>query len=79
LKSKFENIAILIYESFSIIFASNRIDKIIIIKVLANAKKANIDKLFKELNKHEKPFDARGYIGKIKFKGDILAFQRDLR
>jgi hypothetical protein len=49
------------------------------IKVPANAKKADIDKLFKELNKNEKPFDARDYIGKIKFKGDTLAFQRDLR
>jgi len=32
------------------------------IKVPANAKKADIDKLFKELNKNEKPFDARNYI-----------------
>ena len=53
--------------------------KAMTIKVPANAKKADIDKLFKELNKNEKPFDARDYIGKIKFKGDTLAFQRDLR
>jgi hypothetical protein len=49
------------------------------IKVPANAKKADIDKIFKELNKNDKPFDARDYIGKIRFEGDTLAFQRDLR
>jgi hypothetical protein len=54
-------------------------NKAMTIKVPANAKKADIDKLFKELNKNDKPFDARDYIGKIKFKGDTLAFQRDLR
>jgi hypothetical protein len=49
------------------------------IRIPANAKKVDIDKLFKDLIKDEKPFDARDYIGKIKFKGDTLAFQRDLR
>ena len=50
------------------------------VKAPANAKKTDVDKLlFKELDKSEKPFNARDYIGKIKFKGDTLAFQRDLR
>ncbi len=49
------------------------------IKIPANAKKADIDEILKVLKKSEKQFDARDFIGKIKFKGDTLAFQRDLR
>lgn len=49
------------------------------IKVPANAKKEDIERLFKEIRKANKPFDAREFIGKISFKGDTLAFQKDLR
>jgi hypothetical protein len=49
------------------------------IKIPANAKKVDIDKMFKNLNQEVKPFDARDFIGKIKFRTDPLELQRDLR
>ena len=49
------------------------------IKVLANAKKVGIDKMFKNLNQAVKPFDARDFVGKTKFRTDPLELQRDLR
>lgn len=49
------------------------------IKIPANAKRVEIDKIFKNLNQVEKPFDARDFVGKIKFRTDPLELQRDLR
>ncbi|PWK27047.1 hypothetical protein LV89_01859 [Arcicella aurantiaca] len=49
------------------------------IKVPANAKKADIDKIFKNLNQTAKPFNARDFVGKIRFGTDPLELQRDLR
>lgn len=49
------------------------------IRVPKNAKKVEIDKIFKNLNQVEKPFDASDFIGKIKFRIDPLELQRDLR
>jgi hypothetical protein len=49
------------------------------IKIPANATKLELDKALKKLDKSEKPFDASKYIGKIKFSGDPVEFQRDLR
>lgn len=45
----------------------------------ANPKKVDIDKMFKNLNQQVKPFDARDFVGKIKFRTDPLEFQMDLR
>lgn len=44
-----------------------------------NATKEDIIKIFETLNKNIKPFDARDFIGKIKFRTDMLELQRDLR
>ena len=56
------------------------------IRVPANATKADIDKIFEEINKNKaemnkdkKKLSPRDFIGKLKFEGDTLAFQRDLR
>lgn len=49
------------------------------IKIPANATKVAIDKMFKNLNHEVKPFDARDFVGKIKFRTDPLELQRDLR
>jgi len=53
--------------------------EIMTIKIPANAKKVDIDKMFKNLNQEVKPFDARNFVGKIKFRTDPLELQRDLR
>lgn len=52
---------------------------IVTIKVPTNAKKADIDKMFKNLSQTTKPFDARDFVGKIKFRTDPLELQQDLR
>jgi hypothetical protein len=49
------------------------------IRIPKNAKKVDIDKIFENLNQDTKPFDARDFVGKIKFRTDPLQLQRDLR
>lgn len=49
------------------------------IRVPKNAKKVDIDTIFKNLQQDIKPFDARDFVGKIKFRTDPLQLQRDLR
>jgi hypothetical protein len=44
-----------------------------------NAKNNDIDKVFKNLKQETKTFDARDFVGKIKFRTDPLQLQRDLR
>jgi hypothetical protein len=44
-----------------------------------NDKKVDIDKVFKNLKRETKTFDARDFVGKIKFRTDPLQLQRDLR
>ena len=57
-----------------------------IIRVPANATKADIDKVFQEINKNKeetskdkKKLNPKDFIGKFPFEGDSLTFQRDLR
>ena len=57
-----------------------------IIRVPANATKADIDKVFQEINKNKeetskdkKKLNPQDFIGKFPFEGDSLTFQRDLR
>jgi hypothetical protein len=45
----------------------------------ANAKKAEIEAVFKNLQKDKKTLKPQDFIGKFLFKGDSLKFQEDLR
>jgi predicted ATP-dependent endonuclease of OLD family len=49
------------------------------IKVDKDATKEDIIKTLRMLEKNKKLFDARDFIGKIKFRTDMLELQRDLR
>jgi hypothetical protein len=49
------------------------------VKIPANAKKAEIDAVFKNLQKDKKTLKPQDFIGKFPFKGDSLKFQEDLR
>ncbi|WP_255038269.1 hypothetical protein [Lacihabitans soyangensis] len=49
------------------------------VKIPANAKKAEIEAVFKNLQKDKKTLKPQDFIGKFPFKGDSLKFQEDLR
>ena len=49
------------------------------VKIPENATKLELDKALQKLDKAQKTFDASKYIGKIKFTGDPVEFQRELR
>lgn len=49
------------------------------IRVDKNATKEDIIKILGMFDKRKKPFEVRDFIGKIKFRTDILELQKDLR
>ena len=49
------------------------------VKIPAKAKKAEIEAVFKNLQKDKKTLKPKDFIGKFTFKGDSLKFQEDLR